>query len=150
VRIDDISARPGEVIRVPIQADNVAEMAGADLSLSYNPDLLEFISVDTGDLTEGYVLATNAATPGVLHVSFSHLQETMRPSGNLLNIQFQVNSSVTGEALSPLALTSAQCSDLNGLDFSTSPRRDRVEMQSGQITVSSNMTGNIYLPFIRR
>lgn len=52
----NISARPGESLRIPVNVDSVVDLTGnglssVDLALSLDPSSFEIVSVDRGDLT---------------------------------------------------------------------------------------------------
>jgi photosystem II stability/assembly factor-like uncharacterized protein len=129
--------QPDGIVQVDLSASGVSGMAGADLALSYDANVLDVVGVNLGTLTSGFTLQTNTATPGLVRFSLSNSTGIASDAGTLATIQFKVKSTAVNGSSSPLTLTQARMNDGNGLDFGTSALQRQVQKQNGQVTVGS-------------
>jgi YVTN family beta-propeller protein len=139
-----VQGQPGSTVNVALSASNVSGMAGADLALSYDANILDVVGVTRGALTNGFSLATNTKTPGLVRFSLSTATGISSGTGTLATIQFRVKSSAAKGASSPLTLTQARLNAGNGLDFATSALQRPVQRQNGKVTVASTVTKTLF------
>lgn len=149
---------------VPINVDNAADIAGGDLTLYYDPNVLEpvqdtwgNVSVQMGTIAEGYNFqaAGHSAEPGEVRISVVQNQEyeknnTGLPggSGALVKVQFTIKRSAPDGA-TPVTLASAQLNDAYGQDF-VSALQCPVDVIPGQVLVGSSYMEQIFLPLVMR
>ncbi|MCC9601138.1 carboxypeptidase regulatory-like domain-containing protein [Stieleria sp. JC731] len=121
---DDLSAAPAAVVTVPVNIDDAAGVRGAEIRLSFDPDVLQLSEEDVaaGSVwdgqtdTEVIVNIDNSAGTVVIFVSASAQLGT--GSGSLVDLEFEVDSSVAVGETSDLDLTSVV---LNEGQVSVSP-----------------------------
>lgn len=83
----NVSAKAGDRITLPIRIADATSIFAGELTLDYNSTILKPINFSTTDLTKEYSLVHNAEA-GKLKISFAGL-ESLRGSGNLVNIEFE-------------------------------------------------------------
>jgi len=83
-----MQANPGEEFVVPIQVENVFEVYGVELSLTYDNSLLNLVKVVPGDLLQGYYLEKNLI-PGEIKLALAGTSP-IQGSGDLVYLTFQV------------------------------------------------------------
>jgi hypothetical protein len=148
---------------VPINVDNATDIAGGDLTLYYDPNVLEPVQetrgnvpVKMGTIAEGYNFqaAGHSAKPGEVRISVVQNQErdknyTGLPggSGALVKVQFTIKRSAPDGA-TPVTLASAQLNDTYGRDFAAFGRP--VDVNHGQVLIGSSYMEQIFLPLVMR
>ena len=87
----DLSGKSGELVVFPVQLDGAAAVAGADLTVDYDPAILSFRGLKRGSLTQGsdFLVATNDSSPGKIIVSIAGSQAFGGDSGTLIELEFQ-------------------------------------------------------------
>jgi hypothetical protein len=101
----NLSARPGETLRIPVQVDSVIDLTGnglaaADLSLSLDPNVFEIVSIERGDLIDdGSWLLTSRidADAGVVQLGAAATESSLEGtfSGTLAWLQVRIKDSAT-------------------------------------------------------
>jgi LysM repeat protein len=113
VRVDPAAAtiEPGQIVSISINVDSVSNLAGAEIHLAFNPNVLEVIDSDAGQagvqINNGGMLAadlvvTNQADNTIGTIDFSVAQIGRQPvsgSGTLAIISFR------GKAAGPSPIT---------------------------------------------
>lgn len=80
----------GGSAELAISAANVKGLVAADLTLSFGSTILRGVSARTGNLTPGWALTTNTATPGQVRLSFVSTGGAVTGSGVLAYVTFDV------------------------------------------------------------
>jgi len=128
VSAGNITTYTSTTVMVPVTIDNAKDIAGFQFSISYNENVVKFIGVSTGSLTERWSIMTNSQTAGQLKIG--GFSPSLTPIGNqggtLLIIKFLTLS--TGS--SSLTFNSAEFSDKNGSSIA-------ISTSNGLITVKS-------------
>ena len=124
--------RPGSVVTVPITLDTAAGLESSVVRLTYDPAVLEVVSVRKGALAADFQWMIVSDEPGRLVVDMSRLEAMAGGSGNLLEIDFRIkDGSVPGA--SALDLQSAALNDTRlTLDPAPVPGSDPTD---GSVTV---------------
>jgi len=102
---NNLSARPGELLRIPIQGDSVVDLTGnglaaADLSLSLDPQVFDVVGVERGDLTgdASWLLTSRVdASAGVVQLGVAATDAPLEGhfSGTLAWLQVRLKDSAT-------------------------------------------------------
>ena len=108
VSLPAISGDSGALIEVPISVSNVNGLTAADLRITFTSGILSAQSVRVGNLTAGWVLSANTATPGTVTISMASAT-AVAGSGVVAIITFRVNGAPTTQT--PLTVASALLND---------------------------------------
>lgn len=91
VSIPDTSALPGETIAIPILVSDVTGMAGAEIKLTYDAEVLTALAVRTMPLSAGFVIG-DTITHGRIAIALARATGIAGGSGPLAMITFRVAS----------------------------------------------------------
>lgn len=95
----DVSFIPGSSITIPVLANPVSGIVTGELLLSYDPDILTPIGVQTAELTSGFSLVDTVKTPGKLGIILTGSMPLSGDRGEILNVSFDVNlDAIPGES----------------------------------------------------
>jgi hypothetical protein len=92
VRVADASGSPGAIVAVPVYLNDATGVAGADLTIVFDPTAFDVSNVALGALTGGFELEWNAS-PGVLDISLASQTALSGGSGSIVIIQLHVKPS---------------------------------------------------------
>jgi len=108
---DDASGGPGAIVQAPISAAPADGIFGIDMTLQYDPALLEAQGVAVSGIaaSAGFALEGNLTTPGIIVVSTYATQDALVGSGEIARIQFQILG--TPGSTSNLTFTSASINE---------------------------------------
>ncbi|MGA1864483.1 MAG: cohesin domain-containing protein [bacterium] len=87
---DGITANPCEQITVPVDIDNAADIAGIDLEIAFDPDILKLVNVEKADLTGTFLLMHGDSGDGTLWVSLAYHTGITSGTGSLVYLIFEV------------------------------------------------------------
>jgi hypothetical protein len=153
--VDTPTGVAGETVWVPVRVDNAAQIAGADLALNYDPNVLEFEGVRLAGLTmdANFGIEGHVSTPGLAYISLAQYQDQAHQgltsgTGPLLEIGFTIKRKAEN-LTTPLTLSSARLNDAYGRDFATSALQKLVDITNGYITIGE-AGATIYLPVVLR
>jgi hypothetical protein len=94
IRLDSITAAPGQLVNVPLSITNVAPIGLLEIRLNYNPNFLDFQSATPALRVAGWpIFSEDADTlPGEIHiVGIADSSSIMQPgSGEVGYLNFQV------------------------------------------------------------
>jgi hypothetical protein len=124
-------------ITVPIQIDDTSGITAFGLCMRYPADLLSYIAVSSGDLTESweYLDAVETA-PGILVIGGFHpIPILSEVQGNLIQLSFCIKPDVNGEGEFDITGLTDDLSGANAAPAEFSVNREGI-----------NMTGNTPLP----
>ena len=87
----DLTGREGDIVTVPVRLDGASLVAGGDLTITYDPEILTFREARNGELISsgGYVAVANIVAPGRLLVSVAGSQALTTESGTFVDLEFQ-------------------------------------------------------------
>lgn len=117
VSIGNYTRAPGSLFTASVRVDNEMKIAGGSFTLGYDSSKLTLISVERGDLISTFSVFGN--NPNDLPSHFGQIQIDFANSsslgtsggGNLVNMTFQIASSVPEGLVIPLTIQSASLSD---------------------------------------
>jgi len=110
----DAKGAPGQTdISIPINITDASGFAGGDFTVAFDPAMLTLKDVQLTSLTSGFSLAMNAGTPGVAAIALAQAAGIGSGSGALVNLIFDVSSSTSPGATSPLTFQSVSLFDEN-------------------------------------
>jgi hypothetical protein len=78
-----------DIVQIPINADNVAGLAAADLTVTFDPAVLSPRGARTGTLTPGWSLATHTGTAGQAQLSLASPGGASSGTGSLATLEFE-------------------------------------------------------------
>jgi hypothetical protein len=86
----DASSGPGATVQVPVSVSSGAGIYSVDLTIQFNPAILEAQSVTTSGIgaAAGFAVISNLGTPGTALISTYATNNSMSGSGEFLRIQF--------------------------------------------------------------
>jgi len=88
--LPDTTAGQGARVQVPINLANVAGMAAADVTITFDPAVVTGVGAQTGSLTPGWTVVANTATAGQVRLSLASAGGTVSGSGVLARLEFDV------------------------------------------------------------
>ena len=119
VSVPDITGSPGASIVIPINIDDATDVAGAEIDLVYDPDILIIPQGEEGvdaarttSLTAGFSIIANTNTPGRIIITAASLSALSSGSGALVEIwKCTVSPDAPPCSSSPLTLESVKLFD---------------------------------------
>jgi hypothetical protein len=112
VVVSDASGAPGQSgVTVSISVNDATGIAGGDLVLSYDPEVLTATQVRATALTSGYLVMPNLTTPGTVNISLASAAGHSGGSGAIVEIAFDVRTEAEVGDSSALKLTSVTLSN---------------------------------------
>ena len=131
LEISSVTGLPGAEVSVQIDVDRTAEIAGGDLALTYDPDLLTPLSVEPTPLSSGLMLAANLSTPGRVAVSLAGATGMSEGEGAILTVRFTVAAEAVPGAETPLNLAHARLIDIRAIPLPIGP------ITAGQLRIAT-------------
>lgn len=117
VAIPNVQENKGHAFEVPINVESVSGLTAADISMSYDKDVLSFKGVRLGAITKDFSLTSNGLSLGTLKLSMAS-SKVVDGSGALVFVEFEVKSDTT--------------------KTTSSINLDDVKLNSGAITVNKS------------
>lgn len=127
VSLPDTTAGPGSKILIPVYIDDATGLAGAEILIAYDPEVLTALGAEVTALTSRFLLA-DSVKPGMVAVSISNARGLTRGKGSIVEISFQVNPDATLGETTPLILKKV-------LLYDVTTRPITVQKVDGQLTV---------------
>jgi fibronectin type 3 domain-containing protein len=131
VSIGNHSGEAGSTVTVPLIIDNLTGVAGADILLTYDPDILTAIGVSTTSLSSGFNLQYSIST-GAIALSILSTAELSGGSGAFVNINFQINQGAQEGASTSLTLAQVNLYGQYGQNLSWD---HTINLTNGEFTV---------------
>ena len=91
--LPQISCEANDLITIPVELNNLLGVAGIDMTLNYDPTMMEFIDAKTSELTTGFQLQ-RVDNNGQVKITLSNAQPLETGSGTVLNLQFRSEAAV--------------------------------------------------------
>ena len=108
IRIPPITARPSQTIDIPIVIDEVDNLAGVKLVMSYDPEILVFKKGAKTKQTDSLMHVVNDKKPGQLIVVMAGARGIKGKNFPIFTLTFDVKSNVKGNHKVKIAITEAQ------------------------------------------
>ena len=115
----DSTVVAGEKVIVPIKLDTAAGLGSVKIRLVYDVNALTVVTIRRGDLTSDFGWYLDKSQPGVIDIEMTRFERMTGGTGDLLLIEFLVNSTARGNVL--LDLTEVSLNQ-GRLSLNTSPR----------------------------
>jgi hypothetical protein len=97
VSIPNVRGQAGGIVVVPINIDDAAGVAGADITLTFNANILTVIEVKTTLLTEGFTLI-DSPLDGKIVISTASAKAIGSGDGAFTEVTFQVAKDASGNS----------------------------------------------------
>lgn len=122
----------------PVHLDQAALVAGADLTMVYDPDILSLQELRNGDLLQGgeLLVISNTATPGQILVSIAGAQALGVESGTLLELEFLAGIFRPGQNISALRFS-------RGLFTNEEGQSSSAHLTHGSFTLLPGISGDV-------
>lgn len=91
ISIPAMEAEPGETLTVPVMVDQVGNLAGVKLVMTYDPKLLTFSRADKTRFTNSMMHIVNDKKPGTLIAVMAAARGIKGENFPILTMEFQVN-----------------------------------------------------------
>ena len=98
VSIREFYADPGSTITIEINVDDVTGIAGGDVVLEYNPDILEAKEARSTALIAGLMIVPNTGAQGKVTAGMAGITGLSGGSGTILEVDFEVKSRISGDS----------------------------------------------------
>jgi hypothetical protein len=108
IRISSLTARPGQTLDIPITIDEVDNLAGVKLVMSYDPEILAFKKGAKTKQTESLMHVVNDKKPGQIIVVMAGARGIKGKNIPIFTLSFDVKSTVKGNHKVKIAITEAQ------------------------------------------
>jgi hypothetical protein len=160
LQVGRVSGFQGHTVWVPVSVDNAAQLAGADLTLNYDPNVLAFTestpdsrTVRLSGVTQGhnFSLDSHGDRPGVIQIALAADQHVTSGSGAIVEVQFTIKRSAP-DGIVPVTLSSARLNDAYGQDFATSVLQRPINVSHGHVAIGDVVSEDhlIFLPLVIR
>ncbi len=136
----DTAILAGESTWIPINISNSKDVAGADITLNYDPTFITATDVRTTSATENFDMEFNANQPGQVRISLSSEKFDGLPegSGTLVEVEFMTKPNVLTNSVSRLTLAKVRLNDTYSRDLATSALQADVSISNGSLTVGGD------------
>lgn len=108
LRIPPLSSRSGQTIEVPILVDEVENLAGVKLVMSYDPEILVFKKGAKTKQTDSLMHVVNDKKPGQVIVVMAGARGIKGKKIPVFTLTFDVKSGLKGNHTTRIAVTEAQ------------------------------------------
>jgi len=126
LKVNDMSVSTGENIQVPIILTNARDIGNMDITFSFDPGVLSYISAERGNLTRNSLFDYNASSG---HVKLVIVDNAGINGNGTLTI---INFNVIGNPGASTGLEVIKASANNTSDFSAIP----LTIQNGRLTIT--------------
>lgn len=139
--IPNKSAAPGDIVVIPVLVDTATGIAGAEIKITYDSNILTAMEASTTTLTQDFTIVDSVMT-GKIAITMACSTGLSGGSGEFANIKFQVSGNANIGATSPLHFELAALYDEN-------TNLIPVTTQDGTFSVVSDTGGEIVRIFIK-
>ncbi len=136
--VPSMTAAPGSEVLFPVTLDNAAACASIQIQLNYDPQILDYVSFETGTGIGSQFQPTSFAEGGVVTLIWTRATALASGNGCLGSVKFRVNPGAKVGTVTPLAISNHEtCDDTGVVNLSLS---EPVTSVSGSLMVSSSET----------
>jgi len=108
ILIPPLSARPGQSIDIPILIDEVDNLAGVKLVMTYDPKILTYKKGTKTKETDSLMHIVNDKKPGVLIVVMAGARGIRGKAFPILTLTFDVKEGLKGNHTAAISITEVQ------------------------------------------
>lgn len=112
LEIPDTSACPSDTVTIPMTISDAAGIAGAEITIKYDSEILTALSSQTTSLTNNFNLVDSIST-NMIAISLANATSLKNESGSLANIEFKIDANAEPDDSCSLLLTSCSFFDEN-------------------------------------
>jgi len=124
--IPELTALPGDSIRIPINITEASGVAGADITVTYDPDVLKIDAVEKTDLSEQISMQPNINNPGKVILAMAGATAIPDGSGAFVEMIFTVNLGAEIGTETPLSFDDAALYNENGENIAVGTQDGKV------------------------
>lgn len=110
IAIPDTCADPGARIAIPVRINDAASVAGAEITLNYDDNILTADSAQTTALTSGFAL-DDTVSPGKIVLVLARANGIVSGGGDFVDVNFRVNPLVVPGTLTTIVFQHLRLSD---------------------------------------
>jgi len=118
--IPDTSGEKGATVEIPVNIDNAAGVAGFQMTVNYDPSVLDCAKAAAGDLTGGWSVTAKTEKGKVNIGGFSPVLSGLSGSGSLAKLACTVIGE--SEKKTEVKISSKKLADSNGSEITSSVR----------------------------
>jgi len=138
--IPEVTAAPGESVTVPINITDASTVAGADIEVNYDANILTVSEVRSTALTSGMNVITNTNTPGTIILRIAVGNGLSSGSGAFVDMIFTVSASAVSGTETPVTFASAEAFDEVGQNIAIGTQNGKVKI--GLACIKGDVNGN--------
>ena len=112
-----LKGREGDTVIIPVNLEKANLVAGGDLTITYDPDVLAFQEVKKGELlpSGAFVVVSNMPAPGRISISIAGSQTIGQQDGKLLELVFEASEfRIDQDNRTDLTFSVGSLSDVSG------------------------------------
>lgn len=135
VSLPDYVGNPGEVVRLPVNVSDVADLAAISIQLNFDPQIAQLESAAASPLGQAFDFRFETRE-GIAVLEFIRAEGMTAGSGPLAYLTFRLNPGATLEMKTELAIAQLQVADETGVvDLAA---EQGLAVHPGSITISLN------------
>jgi hypothetical protein len=108
ISIPALEAEPGDTLTIPVMVDQVGNLAGVKLVMTYDPELLTFSRADKTRFTSSMMHIVNDKKPGTLIAVMAAARGIKGENFPILTMEFRVKEPADGPAEVSFQIREAQ------------------------------------------
>ena len=125
---------PDQILEVPLSLDNAAGLAGIEVQVNFDPEVLELLAVTSGPLGDAYEL-NHGEGAGFVRLAFFRAENLAGGSGRLAALRFRPLAGADTTLFTKLAIADLALADSTGvIDLH---QKDEIATINGEVTLSS-------------
>lgn len=119
--IPALTAKSGQTLEVPIRIDQVDNLAGIKIVMTYDPELLKFKKAAKTQNTSALMHIVNDKTPGLIIVVMAGARGIKGDDFAIMTLSFNIKQGLKGNHTTRIKITEAQLmsDDLKDIKFTT-------------------------------
>lgn len=98
LEVENVQAKPGENVIVPVTLSDNSGMVGAEVVVTYDPSKLEFVEGSNGKILEGKMGVISSNEEG--KIKLACVGKEINGNGTLMSLEFKVKEEVTDASIS--------------------------------------------------
>jgi hypothetical protein len=141
--IPEVTGSAGKQVTVPINITDAAGVAGVDVNVLYNANILKVASINQTTLSAGMSLAQNTNTSGKIIIRLAQTNPIANGSGSLIDMVFNIDANVAVGTETPVRFESAEVFDVNAKTVVYGKQDGKVKIVADCIKGDVNGDGSI-------
>jgi hypothetical protein len=141
--IPEVNGSAGKQVTVPINITDATGVAGADINVLYNANILKVVEIKQTALSNSINLTQNTNTPGRIILRLAQTSAIAGGSGSLIDMVFNIDASVAIGTETPVRFESAEVFDVNAKTIVFGTQDGKVKIVSDCVKGDVNADGFI-------